>query len=112
MKETSSIPADEALDRRTADALAALAHPVRLRILRELAAEEYCCCKDVVERFPLAQSTVSQHLRVLVNAGILQVSRDAQRSRYTLNRDQLDALTRAVGALAAHCCAARPNQKD
>ena len=112
MNEPATISPNDANDRRIADALAALAHPVRLRILRELAAEEYCCCKDVVERFPLAQSTVSQHLRVLVNAGILQVSRDAQRSRYTLNHAQLDALTRAVGALAAHCCAARPNQKD
>ncbi len=99
-------------DREIAGTLAALAHPVRLRILRELATAEGCCCKDVVERFPLAQSTVSQHLRVLVDAGILEVRRDAQRSRYALNRARIGALASAVGVLAADCCAPRPDKKD
>lgn len=112
MKQTNLETADDSRDRRIADALAALAHPVRLRILRELASAESCCCKEVVGRFPLAQSTVSQHLRVLVDAGIVQVRRDAQRSRYALDHSQLDALAREVGALAAHCCASRPNRKD
>jgi len=103
---------DETRDREIAGTLAALAHPVRLRILRELAAAEHCCCKDVVDRFALAQSTVSQHLRVLVDAGIVEVRRDAQRSRYALNHAQLGALADAMSALANHCCVSRPNRKD
>ena len=50
--------------------LAALSHPVRIEILRHLSARSACCCRDVVERIDLAQSTVSQHLKVLVAAGL------------------------------------------
>jgi DNA-binding transcriptional ArsR family regulator len=84
--------------------MAALAHPVRLQILRELSAAE-CCCKDVVGRFDLAQSTISQHLRVLVDAGLLRVRHRAQRSHYAVDAASLRALSEHISSLSALCCA-------
>ena len=54
-----------------ADAMRALGHPVRLSILRILAekAANDCCCTDVTECLPLAQSTVSQHIKVFTDMG-------------------------------------------
>jgi len=54
-------------DNSIAAGLAALSHPARLRIVRHLSGAKACCCRDVVERLDLAQSTVSQHLKVLVD---------------------------------------------
>ncbi len=88
--------------------LAALAHPVRLAILRHLASHDACCCREVVERIDLAQSTVSQHLKVLVSAGLVHYEPQARRSRYTVDRAALDRLARRMGALLDDCCIARP----
>lgn len=85
--------------------LAALAHPTRIEILRHLGAAQSCCCKDVVERFDLAQSTVSQHLKILVDAGLVRFSPDKQRSRYRIDRDALVGLSGAFLALVGSCCA-------
>ncbi|MGL4490479.1 MAG: ArsR/SmtB family transcription factor [Rhizobiaceae bacterium] len=61
----NSISIDSTSDEQLAAQLLALAHPVRLAIIRHLAASDACCNKDVVARVGLAQSTVSQHLKVL-----------------------------------------------
>jgi DNA-binding transcriptional ArsR family regulator len=82
-----------------APALAALSHPVRIRILHHLCRTETCCCKDVVEQFDLAQSTVSQHLKVLVDAGLVRFRSERPRSCYCVDRDALDALLRSVNTL-------------
>jgi DNA-binding transcriptional ArsR family regulator len=68
-----------------ADRLKALGHPVRLAIVKALAERSCCCCSDVCSRLPLAQSTVSQHLKVLTNAGLVTFRRDGVRSAYVLN---------------------------
>lgn len=88
-----------------APGLSALGHPARLAIVRQLADRDACCCKDVVERLDLAQSTVSQHLKVLVEAGLVDYRPERPRSRYSLNRAALDALADGVGALLAECAA-------
>jgi DNA-binding transcriptional ArsR family regulator len=85
--------------------LAALAHPVRIEILRHLAASECCCCKEVVGRVNLAQSTVSQHLRVLVEAGLVRFTPDRQRSRYEIDRPALEALSDDLSSLVRSCAA-------
>lgn len=90
-----------------AGALAALGHPARLAILRHLAQHEACCCREVVERIDLAQSTVSQHLKVLVSAGLVLYEPQSRRSRYTVNRPALDRLAGEVGTLLGACCAGR-----
>ncbi len=84
--------------------LAALSHPVRIAILRHLSATPACCCRDVVERVDLAQSTVSQHLKVLVEAGLVRFSAEGQRSRYTVDRQALATLSRSVADLLDSCC--------
>ena len=68
-----------------AERLKALGHPVRLAIVRALAERSCCCCSDVCSRLPLAQSTVSQHLKVLKEAGLVSFRRDGVRSSYVLN---------------------------
>ena len=86
--------------------LGALAHPARIHILQHLSGCGSCCCKDVVDRLDLAQSTVSQHLKVLVSAGLVRMKSEGQRSRYEVNREALANLSRAVGGLLEACCAA------
>lgn len=85
--------------------LGALAHPARIEILQHLAGVDACCCKDVVERLDLAQSTVSQHLKVLVEAGLVRLTPGRPRSRYEVDREALVALSGAVGHLLFSCCA-------
>ena len=84
--------------------LAALGHPARLKILQRLACCDACCCREVVEATHLAQSTVSQHLKVLVEAGLVTYSPERQRSRYALNHDTISALRARVNATLSSCC--------
>ena len=86
--------------------LGALAHPARLAILKHLSASGCCCCKDVVRSTALAQSTVSQHLKILVDAGLVRYAPDRQRSRYEVDRAALEELGGAVSGLLRSCCAA------
>ena len=92
----------------TEDALAAklsaLSHPARLAILRHLSMRGCSCCKDVVGTVDLAQSTVSQHLKVLVEAGLVRYAPDRQRSRYELDRAAVASLSKAVSGLLDSCC--------
>ena len=85
--------------------LSALAHPARLAILRHLSARNCSCCKDVVQSVELAQSTVSQHLKVLVEAGLVRYAPDRQRSLYEIDRDAVASLSKAVCGLLDSCCA-------
>lgn len=93
-------PADDMAGR-----LGALAHPARLEILRHLSASGCCCCKDVVETLDLAQSTVSQHLKILVAAGLVRYKPDRQRSSYEVNRRAVADLARSVAVFLDDCCA-------
>lgn len=69
--------------------LRALANPARFRIVRLLAESDASVCGDLVGRLPLAQSTVSEHLRVLREAGIVQGGLQGPASRYCLVPDAL-----------------------
>lgn len=85
--------------------LGALAHPARLHILRHLSSRPACCCKEVVESLDLAQSTVSQHLKILVEAGLVTYRPEGPRSRYEVDREALAGLSRGVAGLIDLCCA-------
>jgi ArsR family transcriptional regulator len=101
-------PVDDHADvdhRLVAERLAALAHPARIEIIQHLAQRDACCNKDVVGRMDLAQSTVSQHLKVLIAAGLVRFTPDRQRSMYSLDRDALAGLSQALGGIVAACCA-------
>jgi ArsR family transcriptional regulator len=52
----------------------AIGHPVRVRILRMLARKQAHMCSAIVDELPLAQSTVSEHLRILKSAGLVQAN--------------------------------------
>jgi DNA-binding transcriptional ArsR family regulator len=89
---------------RVAGQLAALAHPARLQIVRHLAQAESCCCGEVVRQLDLAQSTTSQHLKVLVEAGLVTYAPNRRRSRYALDRQALAGLSETLSSLVASCC--------
>ena len=65
----------------------AISHPARIAILKVLAKRNECICGEIVEVLPLAQSTVSQHLKELQNAGLISGSIDGPRSCYCINWD-------------------------
>jgi DNA-binding transcriptional ArsR family regulator len=65
-----------------AAAAKALSHPARLEILRTLARRRTCICDDLTRELPLAQATVSQHLKVLKTAGLIQGEVDGPRVCY------------------------------
>lgn len=86
-----------------AEELAALAkavgHPARVRILRLLSRREVCVCGDIVDELPLAQSTVSQHLKVLKDAGLVRGEIDGPRVCYCIEPGALRRLRSLIGAL-------------
>jgi ArsR family transcriptional regulator len=62
----------------------AVAHPVRVRILRMLARKEARMCSHIVDELPLAQSTVSEHLRILRSAGLVKANEQGPRVGYCI----------------------------
>jgi ArsR family transcriptional regulator len=83
------------------DALRALAHPVRWGILQRLAAEPGICACDFTEFFDVSQPTVSAHLKVLREAGLVSTQRKGTTICYTLVAGQLGALAGQLAAMAA-----------
>lgn len=77
----------------------ALGHPARVKILRMLAARDTCVTSEVVDGLPLAQSTVSEHLRLLREAGLIQGEIDGPRTRYCINTTGLTALKAGIASL-------------
>jgi len=92
-----------AATRREEERLAALAwglaHPLRIRILQLLAKRETCVCGEIVEEMPVAQSTVSQHLKILKEAGLVQGEIDGPRVCYCVNPESLAELKEMVARL-------------
>ena len=85
------------------DALARLAkaigHPARVRIVRMLSRKEARVCSQIVDELPLAQSTVSEHLRILKDAGLIRCSQDGPRIGYCINHDTLRKLKALVAII-------------
>jgi ArsR family transcriptional regulator len=92
----------------------ALAHPARLRILRMLVATPGCIGGDIVGAVGLAQSTVSEHLRILKATGIITGEICGPRTCYALHPAALEPLAEFIAALtapsSAACCV--PDQKE
>jgi ArsR family transcriptional regulator len=87
--------ADEAL----AKLAKAIGHPARVRILRMLSRKEARVCSQIVDELPLAQSTVSEHLRILREAGLVRSSQDGPRVGYCINFDGLRRLKALVAII-------------
>jgi ArsR family transcriptional regulator, arsenate/arsenite/antimonite-responsive transcriptional repressor len=98
-----------------ASRLKALGHPARLEILRVLAERGTCICGEVVGLLPLAQSTVSQHLKVLKEAGFVRGEIDGPKSCYCLDQGVIEQFRSDLDELFAHldksCCAPPSGEK-
>lgn len=68
----------------------ALSHPARVAILRFLASQPCCYCGDIVEKLPIAQSTVSQHLKELKNAGLIQGEINPPKVKYCIQPENFE----------------------
>lgn len=93
--ETSAMSFSDA-DKQLAAQLKAIAHPARLQVLELLADRGECVCGEIVKILPLAQSTVSQHLKILKEAGLLVGTIDGPRSCYCLNGQAIVAFRLAL----------------
>lgn len=90
-----------------AAACKALSHPARLAILQTLARRGTCICGDIVDVMPLSQATVSQHLKVLKEAGLVKGTIDGPRSCYCVDKESLEALRTSLEGMFGsleHCC--------
>jgi ArsR family transcriptional regulator len=91
--------ADPAADKELAAFAKALGHPVRVRILRMLAGKDARMCSHIVDDLPLAQSTVSEHLRILRSAGLVQMNDSGPRAGYCIVPSALKRLKALLQAM-------------
>lgn len=96
----AALAAQDADNTRIAAIAKALGHPARVRIVKLLLAKRACIGCDIVEDAGLAQSTVSEHLRILKAAGIITGEIERPRICYSLNRESLAPLADFLDALA------------
>ena len=93
-----SLP-DDACAEELARLAWAVAHPARVRIMRLLINREACVCGEIVAELPLAQSTVSQHLKILKESGMIKGEIDGPKVCYCINSQKLTALKELIKAL-------------
>lgn len=93
-----------------ASQLKALAHPARIAILQQIIQLNTCICNDLVEELPLAQASVSQHLKALKEAGIIAGSISGTSMCYCINQENWKQLQEATDNLFSsvscgdNCC--------
>jgi ArsR family transcriptional regulator len=88
----------------------ALGHPMRVRIVRLLAAQPECSGSELFASLPLAQSTVSEHLRVLKDAGLITARQAGARVLYCLEAEAISRIADELGDIVSICptCPATP----
>lgn len=74
----------------------AIAHPARIAILKILAARRSCICGEIVNQLPLSQSTVSQHLKALKRAGLIQGEIEGPKTCYCLSETGVSKLQKLL----------------
>jgi predicted transcriptional regulator len=95
---------------KLAQLLKALAHPARIAILQEIIKSNTCICGDLVNEFGLAQATISQHLKELKNAGLIQGTIEGVSVCYCINPEIWKLLEKEIGTFiaaykgATSCC--------
>jgi len=104
----TSIDINDPSVKRSAEIAKALGHPARIAILKILANRNTCFCGDITEVLPLAQSTVSQHLKALKSAGLITGEVEGVRTCYCLNPEGIKELNTLLselsGELIKTCC--------
>ena len=86
-------------DEELAEFAKALGHPARVQILRILVRKNACICGEIVDELPLAQSTVSQHLKVLKECGLIRGDVAGPRVCYCIEPRALRRLKALIGSL-------------
>ncbi|WP_138431039.1 ArsR/SmtB family transcription factor [Fodinibius saliphilus] len=86
--------------KRLAELAKALGHPARIAILQLLAERATCICGDITDELPLAQSTISQHLKALKKSGIIKGEVDGVRTCYCLNEEVVKEFNDTITAFA------------
>ncbi len=89
---------------RLAQMLKALGNPLRFRIVQYLAGRQVCITGDIVEFTEMAQSTVSQHLKVLREAGLIRGEVEGPATCYCLNPEGILWLKEQIGNWLPECC--------
>ena len=85
-----------------------LGHPARIAILKTLAERHECICGEIVEVLPLAQSTVSQHLKELKNMGLIQGTLNGPKSCYCINWEKLEEYMDSFNKLTTELLTQKP----
>ena len=98
-------------DNKLAKMCKALSHPARIAILRILARNNSCYCGDIVDELPLSQSTVSQHLKELKEAGIIKGEIEGAKVCYCIDFEEWALVEKSISdffksnlALNKKCC--------
>ena len=81
----------------------AMGHPARMAILQFLAGRETCFFGDIHEELPIAKATVSQHLKELKEAGLIQGEIEAPKVKYCINRNNWEEAKRLFSVFFCHC---------
>lgn len=89
---------------RLAQMLKALGNPIRFQIVKTLAERQTCITQEIVETTPLAQATVSQHLKVLREAGLIRGEIEGPATCYCLDPDNIRWLKEQIERWLPHCC--------
>ena len=98
------------LDNKLATFCKALAHPARVAILKHVAKVGSCICNDIVDELPLAQPTISQHLKELKSLGLIKGSVEGVSICYCINKEVWDEYQTLFNELffdlkpAGNCC--------
>lgn len=100
----TQLPRLTTCDERLTRMLKALGNPVRFRIVQVLAEKQMCITGEIVELTSLAQSTVSQHLKVLRDAGLITGEVDGPATCYCLDQAGIRWLKDQVGNWLPQCC--------
>ncbi len=87
-----------------ADIAKALSHPARIKILKILSAKNVCMCGDIVELLPLAQATVSQHLKKLKRVGLIVGEIDGPKVCYCVNTQTMEKAKESLTKLFKKVC--------
>jgi DNA-binding transcriptional ArsR family regulator len=87
-----------------ADIAKALSHPARIRILKILTEMDLCMCGDIVEQLPLAQATVSQHLKELKRVGLIKGEIEGPKVCYCVNNETLQKAKKELDKLFSQVC--------
>lgn len=97
-------------DERLVQMLKALGNPIRFQIMKTLAERQTCITQEIVETTPLAQSTVSQHLKVLREAGLIEGEFEGPATCYCLSETGVRWLKEQIESWLPGCC--EPGQRS